>query len=353
MRKKALGGGPAKMMVARGLIPIANPRDLLSVFYQLSLDGDVAIRQAAAQSADSIPDPVLEGALADSELDARVLDYFAQRLVGKSSLQQCIILNPACADETIVTLVASASSTLVDLIAQNEERLLRCPEIVGAMYRNSKARMSTVDRAVELAVRHDLVVPGIPAWDEVRKAVLGLTSEEKEAAKESDEAFIQAAESLSDSSQEADSADADAQEAAAEIPISRMTIPMKIRLATLGNAFARAVLVRDPIKLVSVAAVKSPGVSDMEASKYASNSALCDEVVTYIANRRDWTRLYSVKLSLVQNPKTPVPSASRFLGHLRDRDLRQVSRSKGVPSAIVAQAKKLIRQRQGGEKKKK
>ncbi len=113
------------------------------------------------------------------------------------------------------------------------------------------------------------------------------------------------------------------------------------------------VLVRDPIKLVAVAAIKSPGVTDAEAGKYASNNSLCDDVVTYISNRRDWTRLYGTKRALVANPKTPVPSASRFLGHLRDKDLRQVARSKGVPSAIVAQAKKLIRQRQGGDKGKK
>ena len=36
---------------------------------------------------------------------------------------------------------------------------------------------------------------------------------------------------------------------------------------------------------------------------------------------------------------------------LREKDLTLLSRSKGVPSAIVAQARKLLMQRRGGPKK--
>jgi hypothetical protein len=128
-----------------------------------------------------------------------------------------------------------------------------------------------------------------------------------------------------------------------------MSVPAKIRLATLGNAFARALLIRDPMKMVAVAAIKSPGVTDLEAAKYAGNQALAADVIAYIAARRDWTRLYGTKKALILNPKTPLTESTKLLLHLRERDLRLIASSKGIPSAVVAQARKLLNARSGGK----
>jgi len=133
-----------------------------------------------------------------------------------------------------------------------------------------------------------------------------------------------------------------------QVPIAKLSIPAKIRLAALGNAFARALLIRDPLKMVAVAAIKSPGVTEIEAARYATNSALSDDVIRYIATRREWTKLYGVKMALVANPKTPIPEAIRMMPFLREKDLANIARSKGVSSAIVAQARKLISQRKAG-----
>ncbi len=326
-----------KLMAARGMAPLPDPGDLLSVLYQLSLDADANIRGAATSSIRELPDNVLEGGLSNTRLDPRVLDFFARQVIGRAKLVQTLLLNNAVADETVAALAAKVGKQAVDLIAQNEQRLLRCPEIIASMYGNLHARMSTVDRAVELAVRAGLKVPGIPAWDEVVAALMGQRKvaeskgEVAETTPEQDEAFEKLAEAAEDEDAVGE-----------EMPLSKMTVPMKIRLATLGNKFQRSVLIRDSIKLVSLAAIKAPGVTDADAARYASNHSLSDDVIGYIANRRDWTKLYGVKLSLVMNPKTPIPAAIRFLGLLRDKDLKAVARSKGIPSAVVAQAKKKL-----------
>ncbi len=338
---KALSG-PMKLMAARGLAPITDPGDLITVLYQLALDPDRNIQHAARDSAAKLPDKILSGALVTTGLDARVLDFFADSLHDRPSLLQLIILNTATADESIATIAGRVSSALVDLVAQNEQRLLRYPKIIAAMYTNPAARMSTVDRAVELAVRHELVVPGIPAWHEITRAVLGAAKEEQTAPltmdiPECDDLFLGAAMAAVD---DPDAPKSDASDK--DIPISQMTIPMKIRLATLGNKAMRGRLVRDPVKLVAVAAIKSPGVNELEASKYASNHSLCDDVISYIARKREWTKLYGVKLSLVQNPKTPIPASIRFLTHLRAKDLQNVARSRGVPAAVTNKARQLL-----------
>jgi len=124
-----------------------------------------------------------------------------------------------------------------------------------------------------------------------------------------------------------------------------------IRLATLGNAFHRAALVRDPIKIVQIAAIKSPGVTEFEAANYARNPTLGEDVIRHIANRREWTKLYGIKFALCRNPKTPITDAMRMLPFLRDKDIERLIKSKGIASAVVAQARKLMMQRRGGAKK--
>lgn len=353
--QRALAPGPARMMAARGLAPLPRPGDLISVLYQLCLDPDAATREAAQQTARGLPDRILAGALEDPGVDPRVLDRFSREVLDRPALLQRIILNPATADQTMAALAGKLAPAEVDMIAQNEERLMRHPDIIGAMYRNPRARMSTVDRAVELAVRNQIEVPDIPAWSDVVAAVLGKVHDPNAglSGAEADALFARVAASAAEHrADEADQAQEDqAQEQSQDgergpLPIGKMSVPMKIRLATLGNAFSRSQLIRDPIKVVAVAAIKAPGVTDMEASKYASNHSLSDDVIHYIANRREWTKLYGIKLSLVQNPKTPIQASIRFMSHLREKDLRTVARSKSIPAAVAAQARKLLSARQ-------
>jgi hypothetical protein len=96
---------------------------------------------------------------------------------------------------------------------------------------------------------------------------------------------------------------------------------------------------------VAMAAIKSPGVTDIEAARYAGNQALAEDVIRYIAANRNWTKVYGVKVSLCRNPKAPISETTRFLPFLRPKDLLNLSKSKSVPSAVAAQARKLLAQR--------
>lgn len=347
--QRALAAPQTRMMAARGLVPVARPRDLLALLYQVSLDPDEKLRQAAEASMAALPDPVVRGGLSDPEIDARVLDLFAHVLSAAPAAVELIIGNLAAADETIAWIAGRAGSSVVDLIATNEQRLLRAPAIIAAMYRNKNARMSTVDRVVELAVRNDVRVDGIPAWDEIQRVFAPGSRERDEGAavsgEEADAMFARAA-----GANVAKDGEPGTPTEEGSKEIWALPVPMKIRLATLGNAFDRAILIRDPKKIVAMSAVKSPGVTDGEAGKWASMSSLPEEVIGYIANQREWTKLYGIKLSLVNNPKCPTGSAMRLLPHLREKDVESLSRSRGIPSALAAQARKLVMQRQGGRK---
>jgi hypothetical protein len=353
-RKILAGPPPLKLMAARGLAPL-KPVELASVLYQLAIDpGDPGLQAAAQKSGAELPEKILAAALADPALDARVLDFFAARALGSPALLEALLLNRAVADATVLELTPKLGEKELELVAVNEQRLLREPAIVGALYMNKKARMSTVDRAVELAVRNGLKVPGIPLWDDVVAAVLGAAAPRKSAA-EVDATFarIAAANLLEEKPVEGiaptddlevvtQNDDRKAAEDASELPIHELSISQKIRLATLGNATARNVLIRDPIKVVAVAAINSPGVTDNEVIKYSANRTLADDVIRTIANTKEWQKIYQVKVNLVNNAKCPLPVSMRLLPFLHERDLRNVSRSKSIPSALVAQARKLL-----------
>ncbi len=357
---------PRKMMAARGMAPLP-PGDMAVALYQLSFSDDDTIKSAAFKSAAELPERIL-GAALEQPLDARVLDFYARRVFQKAPLLEKLLLNKATADESFRHLATLVDESGLEMIAKNEERLLRHPPIIAALYMNPKTRMSTAQRALELAVRNHVRVDGIPAFDEAARAIQQSGAPTAAEAAKDDAAFARATEVAVDQTaalgliavdenEAAAQAEAEAQaaEQAAESSelaeeekkqkISELSPAAKIRLATLGNAFARAVLIRDTNRQVAMAAIRSPAVTDMEVLRYATNRGLDDEIVRYIANQRQWVRLYGVKVALVNNPKCPLPVAMRFLPHLNVRDLKALSRSKGIPSALSTAAKQMLQQR--------
>ncbi len=357
---------PMKLMAARGLAPLP-PVEMVTALYQLSFSDDEAIKSAAFKSAAELPERILGGALVQP-LDERVLDFFARRVFLKPSILEKVLLNKGTADETFRHLATLVDEASLEMIAKNEERLLRHPPIIAALYMNPKTRMSTAQRALELAVRNNVRVEGIPAFDEAAKAIQQSGARTAAEAAKDDALFQRAAEVGVDQAaglqliavdeKEAEAlaeAEAQAAEQAVESSdvveeekkqkISELSPAGKIRLATLGNAFARAVLIRDTNRQVAMAAIRSPAVTDMEALRYAGNRGLDDEIIRYIAGQRQWVRLNGIKVALCNNPKCPLPVAMRFLPHLNVRDLKALSRSKGIPSALCTAAKQMLSQR--------
>ncbi len=351
VRRVASSSAPAAMreVAARGSAPLS-PIDLLTALYQLAtpwaVDDELPLTARLARStADGLPDGLLAGALA-SDVDPRVLDFFGRRVISRPALLQPLLLNRATADETFARLAQLCGERELQMIAANEERLLRHPAIIAALYMNPKTPMSVAGRAVELAVRNGVTVEGIPGFEDV-KAAIGEVTGDAPFDGSDDEVFKTGTVPDEEVAAQAPAPDAEAKEEEEEedVPIHLMTKIAKIRLATVGNAFARSVLIRDTSRVVFMAAIKSPQVNDNEVARYATNRGLSEEVIRYIAGQRHFVRLYTVKLGLINNPKCPLQAAMGLLPHLTARDLRGVSRSKQIPSQLAIAASNLLRKR--------
>jgi hypothetical protein len=362
----ALAGAaaPAKLMVTKGMSTL-RPGELLLALYQLSFDGEASVRTAALAAPAAFPDNVIVPPLREP-LPAAVLHFFAERLpAGRVAAIEQILYNPATADETFVLLAQRLEERGLDIIFSNEVRLLRCPAIVETLFFNRHARMSSVNRALELCARNGVRVDNIPGFEEIVAAIredpeaLDPTSTDArfEAAMATAEALAPASAGsggarLDAGDEEFDEDDDVAPEGKQQaigmsfIKFDKLKIFEKIRLATVGNAYCRQVLIRDSNKLIALAVVRSPQMTDMEIVRAASSTTVCDDVIRFIAGNRQLMKDYAVKLALVKNPKCPLGSSLRFLNYLNQEDLKDLSRSKNVPGALAVAAKKLLATRE-------
>src|SRR4029453_5331427 len=124
--------------------------------------------------------------------------------------------------------------------------------------------------------------------------------------------------------------------------ILTMGMAEKLKLALRGNKDARTILIRDGSKLIRRFVLQNPRISDMEVIAVASNRSADEDLVRTIAERREWLRNYQIRLALAGNPKTPLVIAIKQVSTLDDRDLRTIAKSKNVPQAVGAQARRIL-----------
>lgn len=120
--------------------------------------------------------------------------------------------------------------------------------------------------------------------------------------------------------------------------IQTMSVSEKLDLARKATKEARSILIRDSNKLVQLAVVNSPKITESEILAIATNRQVNDEVLKEIGMNKEWLRNYQVRLALVNNPKTPLSMAMAQITYLNQRDLALLAKSKGVPRPIVMAA---------------
>ena len=124
--------------------------------------------------------------------------------------------------------------------------------------------------------------------------------------------------------------------------IGAMTVAQRVGLAMKGSREERAILIRDPNKLVSVSVLSSPKMSEPEVESIAKMASVSDEILRIIANTRGWMKRYGIVVALVRNPKTPVAISMNLLSRLTDKDLRSISTDRNVPEVLRITARQKL-----------
>ena len=121
-----------------------------------------------------------------------------------------------------------------------------------------------------------------------------------------------------------------------------MGIAEKIKTALSGDKEWRAILVKDANKLVSGSVIKNPRITEAEVLALVKSGIQNDEIMRLICANKEWIKNYSIRKALIENSRTPVQNAMRYLGTMGEKDLSSFAKSKNVASVISTTAKRLL-----------
>ena len=124
--------------------------------------------------------------------------------------------------------------------------------------------------------------------------------------------------------------------------LANMTVPQKVKAAMKGTREMRAILIRDPNKLVSLSVLSSPRLTETEIEAFARMGSVSEDVLRTIARTRAWMKNYSVVVALTKNAKTPVAISLNLVPRLNDGDVKRLSTDRNVPEPLRIAARKRV-----------
>jgi hypothetical protein len=124
--------------------------------------------------------------------------------------------------------------------------------------------------------------------------------------------------------------------------VQQMTMIERVRAAMKGSREVRAMLVRDPNRMVAAAVLSSPKLTIAEVEAFAKMANVSEDVLRAIGNNRGWVKNYAIAASLTRNPKTPVAMSLNLLQRLIERDVRAISIDRNVPEPLRLAARKRL-----------
>jgi hypothetical protein len=133
--------------------------------------------------------------------------------------------------------------------------------------------------------------------------------------------------------------------------ISRLDVKGRIQLAMKGSKEERSILVRDGTKVVALAVLESPKITDSEVERYANQKNVLEALLRGIPLKRRFMKHYGIVRNLVSNPRTPLDVSLTLMKNLLINDLKNLSANKEVSDTVRKLATKMYKQKKDAGKK--
>lgn len=127
--------------------------------------------------------------------------------------------------------------------------------------------------------------------------------------------------------------------------IAKLDIKGRIALAMRGNKEDRSILIRDMTKIVCLAVLDSPKISEAEVEGFAKQRNVLDAVLRTIPMKRRFAKNYAIQKNLAFNPRTPTDASLGLMKNLLAHDLKVLAENKEVPDSIRKLALRMFRQK--------
>ncbi len=332
-------------MLLNKTLPFTEEEYLEALVYAGGYKG---IKEKALALLKNIGETVKSSYVKRKEFDKQVFYYVLQEALKYKleSVVGAIILNQSAPVEHLIKIAQVGNTRHLEMLLENQIKLIAFPGILDEMGANPastgfvKGKISEIrEFYLQDSDLHDIEP------DEVIEDVVATLREDGGKKEESE----------SESNGHAESA----VPAGGETPedeamtllqkINSLNTSGRIKLALTGTKTDRMILVRDANKMVALAVVNSPKISEDEVLMIIKNKSVPGEVIASIASNREFCKNYTVMLELVNNPKTPVREAMSYIKKLHMRDLKHVSKDKNVSPVVRQLAVNFVRQKEGAK----
>ena len=336
-------------------------------------------------------------AAADPKTSAEVLRYFVSLENLRTCLLPALAANPSVGEEALDVLAMSGSRSVVEALLTSA-RVMSSPRLLQALQSNANLRPNELaeieNKLAALETRPVAEIHEADALDEVVEGTVKKYLEENaaELAAEKDKPFQPigmlheeaGGEAAGEVGRQAAAATASASADAAKIAaeklataaagktaaalaaihakkhsplgheerrdttlqkIAKLDVKGRIALAMRGSKEERSLLVRDGTKLVALAVLESPKVSDGEVEGFAQQKNVLEAVLRAIPMKRRFAKNYSIMRNLVYNPRTPLDLSLGLMKNLLIHDLKNLSGNKEVSDTIRKLALRMFKQK--------
>jgi hypothetical protein len=127
--------------------------------------------------------------------------------------------------------------------------------------------------------------------------------------------------------------------------IAKLDVKGRINLAVRGSKEERSILIRDGTKLVALAVLDSPKVTDGEVEGFAQQKNVLEAVLRAIPMKRRFAKNYVVTRNLVFNPRTPLDLSLGLMKNMLVHDLKNLSGNKEISETIRKLALRMYKQK--------
>ena len=382
----------ARLATAKGNLPLPLV-DFLEVLAFLSTDQDTEIAESARETFRSQPTGNLLSVVSTEGIAENVLSLIAETDSFDRKIYESVVSNLKTPDASILTLARKTNDpSLLELVTVNQQRLIRTPEILDAVFSNPAATTDAVRRVQETRkeffekqrgakqIAAELRAKGNDAaaeFIEQAEFAAGLNEAETEPDNggftfedmlaiaehievpdsEVEDSWLafELIEELYEETEEHRRAlaekiisqtllegDAAPERVALIRRILMMPIKDRVKLAMKGDREVRVVLIRDPNRIVAQAVLSNPRITENEVEKIAAMRSVPGEVLRQIEANRTWCRNYVIIHHLVRNPRTPLPTVLHLLPRILAKDLQGISNNRNVSEAVRKQAFRLL-----------
>jgi hypothetical protein len=379
---------PATLMqsAAKGALSVP-PQEMIEILVHLAVHNKVFAEKARFTLA-SWDEGSSRAAAADPQTPKEVLDYFIEPQNLRPALLPTLLENPAIGEESILKLAAGATTEQVDILLASP-RACQSRSILSVLHSNAnivenelaaiEAKLAALGESPAPTPTSEASEPDDPESDAAAAAYISQNAAEIAAA--GNKAFqptaplmegglessarpepepvkgMAAAAGVASSTDahEATAAhhapqkkwilSADEQRGSALQKINKLDIKGRIQLAMKGNKEERSLLIRDGTKIVALAVLDSPKLTDAEVEKFATQKNVLESVLRAIPMKRRFMKIYPVVRNLCFNPRTPIDVSLGLLKNLLTQDLRHLSGNKEVSETVRKLATKMFRQK--------